>query len=148
MGSLEKTQVMVYFSLTADDFPLEAVSKRMGIEPTKSHRKGDLIRKISETETHSRSYSSWELCTGYQESVDAGEQINQVIRQLKDKEKIINGLKSDFGLACRFTIVIIMNNGNTPALYLDVPVIDFASRIQADFDIDLYANPYEEELDE
>nr|WP_316046333.1 DUF4279 domain-containing protein [Planococcus glaciei] len=84
---MEKTQVMVYFSLTADDFPLEAVSKRMGIEPTKSHRKGDLIRKISEAKTHSRSYSSWELCTGYQESLDAGEQIDQVIRQLKDKEK-------------------------------------------------------------
>lgn len=120
----------------------------MGIEPTKTYKKGDLIRKISETKTHSRSYSSWELCTGYQESSDAGEQIDQVIRQLKDKEKVINGLKSEFGLACRFTIVIVMNDGNTPALYLDVPVIDFASRIQADFDIDLYANPYKEEFNE
>lgn len=36
----------------------------------------------------------------------------------------------------------------SPALYLDIPVIEFASRIQADFDIDLYANPYDEELDE
>ena len=145
---MEKSQVMVYFSFTADSFPLETVSKRMGIEPTKTHKKGDLIRKISETKTHSRSYSSWELCTGYQDSVDAGEQIDQVIRQLKDKEKVINGLRSEFGLACRFTIVIKMNGGATPALYLDVPVIDFASRIQADFDIDLYANPYKEEFNE
>nr|WP_316046334.1 DUF4279 domain-containing protein [Planococcus glaciei] len=57
-------------------------------------------------------------------------------------------MKSEFGLACRFTIVFVMNNGETPALYLDIPVIEFASRIQADFDIDLYANPYDEELDE
>lgn len=139
---------MVYFSFTADDFPLEIISKRMNIAPTINYRKGDLIRKISETESHLRIYSSWQLSTGYQESMDAGEQIDQVIRQLKDKENVINGLKSDFGLECRFTIVIIMNDGDTPALYLDVPVIDFASRIQADFDIDLYANPYEEELDE
>lgn len=37
-----------------------------------------------------------------------------------------------------------MEEGHTPALYLDKDVINFASSIEAEFDIDLYANPYEE----
>ena len=38
-----------------------------------------------------------------------------------------------------------MNDGHTPAFHLDISVIDFANRIKADFDIDLYVNPYIEE---
>lgn len=34
--------------------------------------------------------------------------------------------------------------GNTPGFYLDRAVINFASNIEAAFDIDLYASPYEE----
>jgi hypothetical protein len=34
--NLVKTQVMVYFSLYGDDFPIEDVTEAMGIEPTNS----------------------------------------------------------------------------------------------------------------
>ena len=37
-----------------------------------------------------------------------------------------------------------MNNGFTPGLYLDQSIIAFANSINADFDIDLYANSYDE----
>lgn len=146
MRLLDKTKVMVYFNLYAEDFPLEMVTERLGIDPTKSYKKGDTIRKISETESHTRSYSSWQLSTGYQDSLDVGELMEQVIRQIRDKASIINELKREFGLECRFTIVIKMNGGYTPAFHLDIPVIEFANSVKADFDIDLYANPYIEEI--
>jgi hypothetical protein len=40
-------------------------------------------------------------------------------------------------------VVIVINNGETP----DKDVIRFASSIGAEFDFDLYANPYESQLD-
>ena len=141
---MEKTQVMVYFSMFADDFPLDAVTKQLDIEPTESYKKGDIIKKISPTENHVRAYTRWKLSTGYQESLDVGEQMDMIINQIGDKSAIINDLKKQFGLECRFTIVIIMNNGYTPGLYLDQSIIAFANSINADFDIDLYANPYDE----
>lgn len=144
---MDKTQVMVYFNLYAEDFPLEMVTERLGINPTRSYKKGDIIRKISETENYTRSYSSWQLSTGYKESLDVEELMEQVIRQIRDKATIINELKREFGLECRFTIVIKMNDGYTPAFHLDITVIEFASSVKADFDIDLYANPYIEEID-
>lgn len=141
---MEKTQVMVYFSMFADEFPLDAVTKQLDIEPTASYKKGDIIKKISPTENHVRSYTCWKLSTGYQETLDVSEQMNTIIDQIGDKSSIINDLKRKFGLECRFTIVIIMNNGYTPGLYLDQSIIAFANSISADFDMDLYANPYDE----
>ena len=141
---MEKTQVMVYFSMFADEFPLDAVTKQLGIEPTESYKKGDIIKKISPTENHVRSYTRWKLSTGYQESLDVGGQMDMIINQIGDKSAVINDLKKQFGLDCRFTIVIIMNNGYTPGLYLNQSIIAFANSINADFDIDLYANSYDE----
>ncbi len=141
---MDKTEVMVYFKLQADDFPLEQVTERLQIKPTKIFKKGDIIRKISETENFTRSYTSWEFGTEYKESLDTGELIDQVILQLRDKASVINELKEEFGLECRFVIVIKINEGCTPSLHLDIPVIEFAASIKADFDIDLYANPYGE----
>lgn len=44
-------------------------------------------------------------------------------------------------------IVIIIEEGHTPALYLNNNAIKFASNIEAEFDIDLYANPYKDKLE-
>ncbi|MFJ8260336.1 DUF4279 domain-containing protein [Rummeliibacillus sp. NPDC094406] len=139
---MEKTQVMVYFSLFADEFPLETVTKRLGVDPTESYNKGDLIRKISATKNLVRQDTAWKLSTGYQESLDVEIQLEQIVKQIRDKETAINELKIEFDLECRFTIVIIMNDGYTPALCIGLPIIKFANSIKADFDIDLYSNPY------
>ncbi|AFU13464.1 DUF4279 domain-containing protein [Bacillus toyonensis] len=143
---MDETQVMVYFNLSGDEFPVEVVSERLQVSPTKSYKKGDIIRKTNETENITRNYTSWQLSTGYQESLDVGDVMEQLILKLKDKSAIINELKREFGLECRFTIVIKINDSHTPAFHLDNPVIDFANSIKADFDIDLYANPYVEEI--
>jgi hypothetical protein len=143
---MDETQVMVYFNLSGDEFPVEVVSERLQVSPTKSYKKGDIIRKTNETENITRNYTSWQLSTGYQESSDVGDVMEQLILKLKDKSAIINELKREFGLECRFTIVIKINDSHTPAFHLDNPVIDFANSIKADFDIDLYANPYVEEI--
>ena len=90
--------MMVYFSMFADEFPLNAVTKQLGIEPTESYKKGDIIKKISPTENHVRSYTCWKLSTGYQESLDVGEQVDMIIDQIGDKSAIINNLKRQFGL--------------------------------------------------
>ncbi|MDR4172329.1 DUF4279 domain-containing protein [Bacillus nitratireducens] len=127
---MDGTQVMVYFNLSGDEFPVEVVSERLQVDPTKSYKKGEIIRKTNETENITRNYTSWQLSTGYQESFDVGDVMEQLILKLKDKSAIINELK----------------DGHTPVFHLENQVIDFANSIKADFDIDLYANPYVEEI--
>ncbi|KAB2335691.1 DUF4279 domain-containing protein [Bacillus mesophilum] len=139
---MDKTKIMVYFNLYADDFPLEQVTARLGLTPTRSFKKGDVIRKVSTNYYQRRSYSAWQLSTGYQESLDVSKLIEPIFVQLQDQADAIKELKKDFGLECRFVIVIVMNEGYTPGFHLDHPFIEFANSVGADIDIDLYANPY------
>ncbi|AGK54492.1 TPR domain-containing protein [Bacillus sp. 1NLA3E] len=144
---LDKTQVKVYFSLYGDDFPIDNVTEILGIKPTNSYKKGDVIPKkynpnVVSTKVQFRKETAWEFGTDYQESNDVKVQLDHIIRPLKNKATIINQLKSKYNLECDFSIVIIMENGETPGLHLDNEQIEFANNIKAEFDIDLYANPY------
>jgi hypothetical protein len=144
---LDKTKVKVYFSLFGEVFPIENVTKSLGIEPTTSYKKGDVIvrkhkQNVASKTVQFRKETVWELSTDYQESYDVREQLDQIISPLKNKATIINRLKSKYNLECDFSIVIIIENGATPSLHLDNEQIEFANSIKAEFDIDLYANPY------
>lgn len=140
--SLDKTQVMVYFSLYGDEFPLDHVTEKLGVIPTETYKKGDLIPNRS-TACY-RKETSWDLGTGYQVSLDVNNQLQQIINKLQNNSSIINEIKEAYSLECKFFIVIKIEGGNTPALYLDKNIIKFAARIEAEFDVDLYANPYDD----
>ena len=43
---------------------------------------------------------------------------------------------------------MIMESGYTPGLHIDNEQIEFANSIKAEFDIDLYADPYDEKFDD
>ena len=151
--NLDKTQVMVYFSLYGDEFPIDFVSETLKIEPTKAYKKGEVIVRphnpnVISTKTIYRKETAWELSTGYQESYDVKEQMAEIVEPLKNKVTIINQLKAKYKLECKIFIVIIMENGYTPGLYLDNEQIEFANSVKAEIDIDLYANPYQSTFDD
>lgn len=137
---MDKTQVMVYFSFFGDNFPLDTVTKKLEITPTETYIKGDVIPNRSIA--HYRKETSWDLGTGYQDSLDANDQIQQIVNKLHGKASLINEIKENYSIECKFIIVIKIENGNTPALYLNKDIVKFASDIEAEFDMDLYVNPY------
>ena len=142
---MEKNRVRVYFSLFGDDFPIDDITEKLEVTPTETYKKGDLIPNRS---TIRRNETSWDLGTGYQVSLDVNDQFQQIIGKLQNKASIINEIKEAYFLECKFFIVIKIEQGNTPALYLDKDIIKFASSIEAEFDVDLFANPYKSDFDE
>ncbi|KQU15268.1 hypothetical protein ASG65_27500 [Bacillus sp. Leaf13] len=148
---MKKTQVRVYFSLFGDEFPIDEVTDRLGIIPTLTYKKGELINRSNDYTRDFPLYRKetvWGLDTSYQDSYDVKEQMDQILIPLKNKTVIINQLKVDYKLECKISIVIIMENGDTPGLYLDNEQIEFANSVKAEFDIDLYANPYEDDIND
>ncbi|MEB2302118.1 DUF4279 domain-containing protein [Lysinibacillus xylanilyticus] len=137
---MDKTQVMVYFSLYGDAFPIDDVTGKLGVTPTEAYKKDDLIPNRS-TVCY-RKETSWDLGTGYQVSLDVNNQFQQIIDKLQNKSLIINDIKEAYTLECKFFIAVIIKEGNTPALYLDKDIIKFAANIEAEIDVDLYASPY------
>lgn len=137
-----QTEVLVYFQLLADDFSIEDVSHRLGLTPTETFERGDK----STYSSRPRAYTSWSLCTGYQPSFDVNDQLQHIIAQLRGKETILEDIYNAYDdIRAKFTIVIVMENGQTPSLVFDLETIQFVDRIRAEFDIDLYSNPYEED---
>ncbi|RTQ87633.1 DUF4279 domain-containing protein [Lysinibacillus telephonicus] len=143
---MNKTQVKVYFSLYGEDFPIDEVTERLKVIPTGTYKKGDLIPNRSTNRY--RKESSWDLGTDYQDSLDVNKQLQEIVDKLQNKSLTINEIKDAYSLECKFFIVIIIENGNTPTLYLNKEIVKFASSIEAEFDVDLYANPYESNLND
>lgn len=140
------SEVMVYFKIVSDDLSPDFVTQKLELMPTRTHERGD---RIGPETDRTWDFSAWYLETDYQESFDVNDQLEQILSQLRGKEEAIDELYEKYeDLMTQFVIVIIINEGQTPALYFDSSVIAFAHRIRADFDIDMYANPYEEDEDD
>jgi len=72
--------------------------------------------------------------------------LDKIFDPLYSKVEEINELREKFGIGCLVMIVLIIEKGETPAMYLEKKHIDFASRIEAEFHWDLYVNPYVSDL--
>ena len=140
---IARTNVKAYFSLFGDDFPLDDVSLMLDTQPTETRAKGQLSRNntiINET--------SWTLGTEYEESLDVSEQLNKIVKRLIHKVDTINQLQQNYNLRCKFVIVIKIEDGMTPSLFFDQRIIEIISKLKAEIDIDLYANPYRSEFED
>lgn len=142
---LEKTNARVYFSIFGDHFPIETVSTILGLKPTCSYIKGEEINEIPHlrrTKPTYRKETVWEIGTNYEETYDINDQIMQVTNLLQNKEDTIKKLCDEFKLQCLFMIVIVINEGETPATYINKEFIRLAYKLNAEIDFDIYANPY------
>lgn len=134
---MDKTKVMAYFSAFGDNFPLEEVTNGLDVEPTETYKKGDVIKTFA-TKILRRKETSWTLSTGYQESLDINEQLDVILKSLKEKTKELLQLKKKYDLQFQFMIVIEIENNDKPAMYLQKNIIDFSSSIDAEIQFDLY----------
>ncbi|WP_237980866.1 DUF4279 domain-containing protein [Bacillus thuringiensis] len=134
---------MAYFSATGDIFPVEAITDALSIDPTKTYKKGDVVERhdnpnLVSTKTLYRKETDWTISTGYQESYDINNQLNVILKSLEGKIEQLKHLKKKYSLEFLFMVVIQVANNESPAMYLQKNIIDFASSIQAEIHFDLY----------
>lgn len=133
---MDKTNVKVEFVILGDMFP-DDITNKLRIQPSSQWNKGDVLKN-----GRIREFSGWEISTEYQESLDISEQLNQIFTRIRDKREELIALCQSDGVECRFCFVIKIENGQTPAMTLDREIIAFANAIKAEFEFDIYANPY------
>lgn len=130
--SLNKTTVMAYFKLYGENFDPEEITNKLLIQPTETGKKGERGKYM----ILKKSY--WEVSTDYEVSLDINDQLRKIVNLLKDKKDVIVDLQNSLGLECKFQLVIMIRNEQTPACYLEKEMIHFASSINAFFDFDMY----------
>ncbi|AAT61703.1 hypothetical protein BCJMU51_3229 [Bacillus cereus] len=134
---------MAYFSVTGDTFPVEAITDTLSIEPTRTYKKGDVVARrdnpnLVSTKTIYRKETDWTFSTGYQESYDINNQLHIILKSLEGKTEQLKHLKQKYSLEFLLMVVIQVENNESPAMYLQKDIIDFASSIQAEIHFDLY----------
>ncbi|ENB9403855.1 TPA: DUF4279 domain-containing protein [Bacillus paranthracis] len=134
---------MAYFSITGDIFPVEAITDALNIEPTRTYKKGDIVARrdnpnLVSTKKLYRKETDWNLSTGYQESYDINNQLYVILKSLEEKTEPLKQLKKKYDLEFLFMVVIQIENNESPAMYLQKDILDFASSIQAEIHFDLY----------
>ncbi len=144
---MNKTNIFVKFSISGEEFNPNIVTSILSINPTNCWRKGDCYRTKSNT-TLMRKYSNWEIRSKKEESFDMGTQMNKILDLFIGKESLFVDLKSKYDINFIIFVVIVVEKGETPAIYLDERTIKFANDIGATFDFDLYVNSFEDDFDE
>jgi len=131
---MDKTNVMVEFTMYGDKLIPDVVTRRLGITPTLQGIKGDVI----EGRSFLRRSNIWQLSTGYEESFDINDQLVKIYDLLKSKVDILKELREQYNLEYFIYIVPQIVNNETPAMSLERWFIDFVHEIRADIEIDLY----------
>ena len=136
---------MAYCGATADRCPAEPSTDAGGIQPTRTYKKGDVVARhdnpnLVSTKTLYREETAWTLSTGYQESYDINNQLHVILKSLEGKTEQLKHLKQKYDLQFLLMVVIQVENNESPAMYLQKNIIDFASSIQAEihFDLNIY----------
>jgi len=131
---MDKTNIKVEFTVISEDFDIDLLTIKLGIEPTECYYKGDIIPRINRT----REKSFWWIETEYNESLDINDEVLKLMEKLYGKEEILKDLKNKHNLKYTICVVINVENNQTPAIYLTEEVINLFSLIGIYFEIDLY----------
>ncbi|WP_178075823.1 DUF4279 domain-containing protein [Paenibacillus oralis] len=131
---MEETSIMVAFSVMGLFNPNE-LTKSLLVTPTGYFRKGEKLNG-----THFRKEDGWFLRTKLTASLDINNQLSELLSVLKSKKSELCKFKENNDVSYQFNTAIYIEQKQTPAIYLEADIINFANTIGAEFDFDLYVN--------
>ncbi|MEG0258544.1 MAG: DUF4279 domain-containing protein [Lysinibacillus sp.] len=137
---MDKTTLYAYIQFIGkDDFPLDVVTERLGVEPTRTWKVGDRVNKHTPLE---RFYTCWKYESEKLETLDPEDVLRPILDVFKFKIDTINQLKEELNIDVQIELVIVMENGRTPGLVIYPEFSSFVSAINACIDIDMYIHPF------
>jgi len=134
---MEKSNSYVYFALKGNDFDPNEITKRIGIIPTDSWRKGDKGKYNLNIQ-----FACWQLSTEKgKEPLLIDTLVDEIVNKLYDSIDIISELKTELHLESVLEIVMYIDTNpetSTPALGHDLKTIEFLYRTKTTTDVDIY----------
>lgn len=126
----EDNQQYAYFTITGS-FEPEEITRRVGVEPTESWRKGEVHPKNQ----RKRKFSRWSLASRLDRSAELEAHIRDVLVQVDQKPAEFQSVSREYG--GRMQLVGYWNN-LYPGLYLDQSLVESLARYALSVDFDFY----------
>lgn len=126
------TSVLSSFTLTGPSFDPEDITRRIGLEPTKTWKTGN---RVQGTQIR-RKHSGWVWSMPRGESLDLGKQVAALLERLGPFISRINEVREELGLDAEICAIYI--EGQTPAVHFDRSVMSVVNQLEAEIDLDIY----------
>lgn len=127
------TRIRTEFQLTGEGFDPDKVTTLVGIDPTKTWRKGDRIPSTILIEK----YTGWTISSPEETSIHLDKQIVRLLKPIVlVKEKIIEAYNT-YGLEAELSCFVFVE-GQTPVIHFDSQIVKLAAELGAEIDVDLY----------
>ncbi len=134
---MKSTLIQATFVLGSEEISPESISKRIGLIPNLSGKKGEIVNgKMPYPD------SFWEIYTERLPSLDVSDQIEEIMKILNPSFQNIKNLIEEYQLTPMLLILIIIEKGEVPVISLSREEIDFFNKLNSTIEIDMYANPY------
>lgn len=131
--------IMVEFVIFADDFPIDIVAEKIGIDNYEYTKKGDIVFYGENKELHRKEdCTSILYSTGYVDTNDVKKPIENMYKMLLPVCKQISDCVDRYKLNTKFCIVI--NLTDNPVIELSQEFVKLASKIHAFIEFDSYVN--------
>lgn len=125
------TDIYLSVSLEAKhDFDTDAVTRRLGVEPTQIRKLGTPIRPGHDA---LYKYSSWEWVTGHISSDDAGALIAQAAAVFQSRAAAMRELADECGGNWAIVLDGYIHSGSAPVVLLPPDFVEFCAAIGAIF---------------
>ncbi|SHF95253.1 DUF4279 domain-containing protein [Ornithinibacillus halophilus] len=147
----EKSKIRIYLSIYGDEFPLDEITEKLEIQPSKTYKKGEeIIPPHGRPNPYYKRYyqeTCWEYDMDYVESIDLEEQMDLFVRRFYSKIYIINELREKYNLKSHIQVVLEVENGEMPVLTLNKKILSFAHLIKSEYiGFDTYVMPFDENI--
>lgn len=127
------TRIRTEFQLTGEGFDPDKVTTLVGIDPTKTWRKGDRIPSTILIEK----YTGWTISSPEETSIHLDKQIVRLLKPIVlVKDKIIEAYNT-YGLEAELSCFVFVE-GQTPVIHFDSQIVKLAAELGAEIDVDLY----------
>lgn len=130
------TSILSSFTLTGIDFDPEDATRRIGLEPTKTWRRGDQVQKT----LIRRKHSGWQWSLPSEESLDLGRQVASLLERLAPYAAAITEVREELDLDAEISCAIYIE-GQAPGVHFDRSTLALADQLGAEIDIDIYVLP-------
>ena len=127
--------IKVKFFITGDDFDLDEVTNRVGINPTRARTKDSFPPQTIQA---GFACNEWLIETTEENCLAVAIKFEEMLSMLKGKTENIKSLCDDYNLETGFVIVIHMVGEDNPEMILPREVISFAASMNADIAFDMY----------
>jgi len=131
---MDKTKVRAEFSICGDQFDLNKVTEKLGINPSETRVTG----VIPEGKKRPSIETSWSISTDKEDSYDVDVQTKKVLLLITEKVEELCEIKEKMNVSFILSLIVEVENGEKPALHFTSDTISFLGKIGAETDIDLY----------